>query len=196
MAAGGDFDMLADLDGGDESDEANTAENAHQHQEVQPASDFGHGAGRARSRSQLLLLAATGRAAKARKLLRRSGAEQGRALRDYAQALGAKRSGRAPRLCVRKAHRKHFGWTLKLVDASSMRFSRKCTLNYHEMLRIALRSSTHRGVVAEQYDVSTKTIRRVRACVGRTLLELQLHQIKILQERIAEHPPDFAVIRN
>ena len=158
-------------------------------------SPFGRGDGSQRSRAELLLLAATGRAARMANKLREEAASQAVELERYTQRVNICKSGRAPRLHVFRSKRRRRFPKLGVLVQRGKGKSSKFKLSWHEMLRMcfgsAKRSKTADG---EQYDISRHTVNRVVMVMGHTLGARQLEQLEALAVAAENLRPQFAVV--
>ncbi|CAJ1420891.1 unnamed protein product [Effrenium voratum] len=155
------------------------------HEESREVSVFGRGTGRDRSYQQLCLLAAVGRAARARSRLKKANEQRAHALVEFTESINMVKAARAPRLKVVAR-----GGLVVLKQGKGDRS--RYVLTFQEMLRMAFAKRRCRNAAADAYAVSQRTVRRVLAVTAHCILETQMSQMKEFERYVLSHTPDFA----
>ena len=153
-------------------------------------SAFGSGDAKDRSRAQHLLLAATGRAAKFRKILHEQATQQAEAIQAFVSESNAWKGSRAPKLVCRSGGQRAFGLRLEVGHSAS---KNSFVLSWRDMLHLGFAQTGGRQRASEFFGVACATVRRTLTLVADVVLERQLWQLSELVRHVRAHPPDFAV---
>jgi hypothetical protein len=113
---------------------------------------------------------------------------QAATIKQLTDSINIVKSARQPRLKLEKG-RRAFGWQMKLVDDTRDRY----LLSWHEMLKVSFNQSCRRTTASEQFCISLRTVRRIRAITARSVMEIQAHLLDDFARFCEAKRPDFAV---